>query len=415
MRIITHELKKIWSVKILVIITALCALYFFAVMNSEIKNYPKDDLFLNIDFAHRLTETYGVTLSQNDFEDFLKNEEIIIFELNTFIASNSFFTGLGIFNYDDYMDFRMDYESRFDMLDDEERNLVYSLFLEWGGIVRTITGENLISDKVAPEAYAKLVSFGNIVGMYQTNIIGHDEWLSTIDSFIEYTPLNEREIQRLIEIRDSGELISIMDFHTISHTWRYARSLAVLIILVTLIMVSPLVTTDRANRVNWLQYSSKQGRGILKKQFFAVLLSAVGMTTILVLIFAGLFSVTTEVHAFWNNGINSFLSGTFHWLSITFGQYVLLMIVTMYLLSVGTAAFAFVLSQCSNNMIRLIFKVIPFFIAVFIVSNWILNDFLVIFIGGNVFLQMLSLLVTLIVGVVTAILVVCREKRVELI
>jgi len=261
--------------------------------------------------------------------------------------------------------------------------------------------------------------FDMLVSMYQMNILGESERESMIDSFMrhfstmENFTVNERDLQRLIEIRDSGELLNVMEQFTMDYTWRYGRSLAVLAILATLILVSPLIATDRANRINWLQYSSKQGRGILKKQFFAILLSAVMLTTVLVIIFGGIFS-TLETWRFWNNGINSFMSYPYHWLSITYGQYVLLMVGVIYLFSIGTAIFAFTLSRFSQNMVRLMFKVIPSFVAAQRLSNWVLFNFLGIFVGGDVFAQMFWTLLALVAVTVIAMGVLHREKKCEL-
>ena len=420
MRIIANELKKIWRVKILAIIFFLCAAYFMLFMNHYIVWYPRGTWGGGVDFAHHLTENYGATLSQEDFEDFLTYREVIASEMDLFIASNPVFAEAGIHDFQSYEAFRVDSDYRYETLNESERSLRYALFLELGFIVRSEfirEGEtvDLTSDNETPIAYLRIFNFDAMVGRYQMNILGETEWDSWIDSFMEYAPLSERELQRLIEIRDSGELLNIMPQPTTEQTQEYARSLAVLVIFVTLILVSPLITTDRANKVNRLQYSSRQGRNILKKQFTAIIISAVIMTTMLVIVFAGVFGISTEVHAFWNNGINSFLSGAFHWLSITFGQYVLLLIGLIYLLSIGTAAFAFVLSRFSQNMIKLLFKIIPLFIATILLSNWILTDFLVIYFGSNVHMQMLSLVFSLIAGVVIAIIILHRERRVELI
>jgi len=415
MRIILNELKKMWTAKILVIIVVLCTVYFGLSMNDWIRWYPNDTHFGNVKFAHHLTENYGTTLSLEDFEDFLEYRNVILVYLDPFFQSNAVFEEARIFGFDDLVDFRQYFSSQYETLNDEERNLFYSVSLELGYIVRTERYGDLTSEVQTPDAYNKMTSFYNVVGLYQTNIIGDDTFSPHIDSFMTQSFLSEREVQRLAEIRDSGELKSIMSWHTLFHTLRYFQGLAALVILITLILVSALVTADRANRVSWLQYSSKQGRNILKKQFSAVLISAIGITTILVIIFSGIFGGLTGVHAFWNNGINSFMSGSFYWLSITYGQYVLLMIGIIYLLSLGTATFAFILSRFSQNMIKLIFKIIPLFAFMVMLSNWILGYFLIISAGGNVLLQMLSLIITLIVGMIAALFVIHREKRFELV
>jgi len=412
MRIIICELKKIWNIKILGIIIVMCALFYLSFVRYHLEWYPR---FFGVELAHHLAETYGTTLSLEDFEDFLNYRDVIVADLNLFIASRPIFAQAGIYNFEDYEDFRHRMGEIYDTQTYEQRRLWIDIALEWGSIVRTeINGEtiDISSENEAPIAYTRMMDFNNIIGMYQSNILG-TEWLSTIDSFIEWHTLSEREKQRLVEIRDSGELTSILTQGTLYHTRTFGRNLAILAILVTLILVSSLITTDRANRVNWLQYSSKQGRSVLAKQFSAIVISAIGVTTILMVVFVGIFS-TLRTWVFWNNGINSFLGWPFHWLSITYGQYVLFIIGIIYSLSIGTAVFAFTLSRFSQNMVRLMFKVIPFFVVTQMLSNWVLTDFLGIYIGGDIFIQMLSLMMAFVMVVIVATFVLQREKRSEL-
>ena len=417
MRIIICELKKIWTPKILGIITLICALFYITSMHHQLQWYQRGTWADTVDFAHHLTENYGAILLQEDFEDFLNYRDVIVQELDLFIASNQFFSTIGIYNFNDYENFRTQMGEIYFYHTEEQRQLWIGVALEWGYLIRTEIGGETVD--IAPEneipiSYARMIQFGNIVGIYHTNIILEDEWPTWIYLFMELAPLSERESQRLIEIRDSGELLNIMTQSTMRTTWEYGRSVATLIILVTLVLVSPLIVKDRTTKVNWLQYSSKQGRSVLKKQLIAIIISAVIITTIIISVFAGIFS-TLETWAFWNNGINSFMSVPFHWLSITYGQYVLLIVAVIYLLSVGTAVFAFVLSRYSQNMVRLMFKIIPLFVATQMLSSLVLTSFLAIFEGGNVIQQTVSLLSAFVVALAVAAFIVRNEKRVEIV
>ena len=414
MRVFVNELKKIWNIKILGII-ALFSVFFAVSMNGYIAGYPRGDWFLDVDFAHYLTENYGTTFELEDFEDFLKYEETIIGEVDEFVASRQVFSDAGILSFADYWAFLEETGVLYDTLSDEELEHRVTIQAEMGHITRLRDGTDIQPNPYEPSlAYHKWSSFQSVVGRYHDNVLRDTEWGASIDNFMEYTPLNERERNRLYEIRDSGELKNVLPFWTIFITRAYARQLAVLVLLTTLILVSQLITSDRASKVNWLQYSSREGRNIFKKQFIAILISALTMTTLLIGIFAGIYGVRTDVHALWNNGINSFLSFEFYWLSITFGQYVLLMIGMMYLLSIGAAAFAFVLSRFSQNKIRLMFKIVPFFVVGMILSDWILSYFLAIYDGGDWWLQLSTLIVLLVVGLLMAMFVLRRENKVEL-
>ena len=414
MRVIVNELKKIWNIKILAII-AFASVFFIVLTNGYIDAYPRGTWFFEVDFAHHLTENYGTTLSHSDFEDFLNYEKTIIQEVNKFIASRQVFVGAGIFDFTDYLAFREETGLLYDTLTDEELKQRVIITGEMGYTTRLRDGTDIRVNPYEPSlAYRKLVSFGNVAALYRRNVLRDTDWGTFIDNFIAHTPLDEREMQRAVEIRDSGELTNILSYWTMFHTWRYVRQVAVLVILATLILVSQLITTDRANQVNWLQYSSKQGRNIFKKQFIAVSISSVFITTILITVFSAIFVAATDVHELWNNGINSFLSFRFYWLSITFGEYIILTIGVMYLLSIGAATFAFVMSRFSSNKIRLLFKVVPLFIAAMMLSNWILSEFLEIYVGGDWLLQLSSLAAASVAGFGFSLFVVRREKMAEL-
>ena len=415
MRIVIEELKKIWTIKILGIIALLSILYIIPVLTGYMTVYPRGIWMLDVDFAHHLTENYGPRLEHEDFIDFLNYEENIIYEVNQFIASRQVFSDAGIFDLDDFREFQAETWRLHDYLSDEELIQRVTITGEMGGITRLLDGTDLHPNPYEPSiAFSKWISFGNVVASYQTNALRETEWDCRIDSALRHSNLSEREAQRLIELRDSSEMKNIMPFSAITLAWRHGQLLAAIALLATLVLVSQIVTTDRANRVHWLQYSAKEGRAILRKQFAAMLISAIGITTVYVIVFAGILS-TLDVQAFWGNGINSFMSWHFHWLSITFGQFCLLIIGVVYVLSIGAAALAFILARFSSNRVRLMFKIVPLFVGAIILANWVLEHFLTVSVGGNWVLQLAVLGGLMVAGVSAALLIVRREKRVELV
>jgi len=346
MRVIFNELKKIWDVKIIAIIAVLCALYFMWFMAIHVITYPKYDGSMNIgamqiEFAHYLTERFGSPLEQREFEEFLSNRDEIISKVNQFIQSRPMFTEYGIFSYEDFENL-LDVSSA---NNDEMRTVEVFDSRSGGAITMFHSGGAYMDDMFvallhSPE-YLKLQVFDGIAQMYHDK----DDWIDRLVlSNIAYNLLlREARIRRLHEIRENGEHQNIITPHILLHTLAYGQRLAILVVFATLILVSQLITTDRANKVNFLQYTSKQGRAIIKKQLIAIVISAVGITTLLIAIFTGIFSATgTQV--FWNNGINSFMGFPLHWFSITYGQYNLLIIGVIYLLSIGTAVFSFTIT-----------------------------------------------------------------------
>ena len=72
------------------------------------------------------------------------------------------------------------------------------------------------------------------------------------------------------------------------------------------------------------------------------------------------------------------------------------------------------LSRFSRSRIKLLFKVVPFFVPAMLLSNWVLNEFLSLFETGNIFIQLFVFLLSIIAGMGITVLVIRRKKRVEL-
>jgi hypothetical protein len=171
---------------------------------------------------------------------------------------------------------------------------------------------------------------------------------------------NQKERDRLAAIKETEEYRNIMSGYVYENTVAYSVNLAILSVLAVLTLVSPLIVTDRARNVHLLQYTAKQGRSILQKQLAAVLLSAFLLTTLLLVVFGAIYD-TNGTWVFWNSGLTSFLNSYTFWFELTYGQYLVIYIVLLYVLCLGTAALAFVLSRLSRNLITLILKLIPVF------------------------------------------------------
>ena len=177
---------------------------------------------------------------------------------------------------------------------------------------------------------------------------------------------SQKEKDRLAAIRETEEY---------ENTVAYSVNLAILSVLAVLTLVSPLIVTDRARHVHLLQYTAKHGRKILQKQLIAVLLSAFMLTTLLLAVFGAIYG-TNGTWVFWNSGLTSFLNSSIFWYEITYGQYIIIYIVLLYILCLGTAALAFVLSRHSRNLITLILKLILVFGSlVFLCSLAFINPF----------------------------------------
>jgi len=191
--------------------------------------------------------------------------------------------------------------------------------------------------------------------------------------------------------------------------------------LAVLVFVSPLIVTDRAKNVHLLQYTAKHGRKILKEQLITVILSAFLLTTALLLVFGTIYS-TNGAWPFWNNGLTSFLNliVTFFWFDITYGQYIAIYIALLYVLCLGAAAIAFMLSRFSQNLIALIFKLIPAFAVLgalcFSVFYCTFSSTNILYMGTSIIgIEPIICGLVLIAGLAVSLYIAQREKKVDVV
>jgi hypothetical protein len=391
MRIVFHEMRKIWNIRILGIIVLLCSLYYLLFMSFHIVYFPNGhSMTEEFEYGVELLNRYGPTLEEEEFIEFTTEmREKLIAEMNGYIKSMPVFADAGIFSFEDYEKVREKPTNT-----EAERKAVWTLLGEECDYVRfKLQALDLISERyrnypmyMLPRLISEAESYG------------------------------KRETARLNFIEATEEYRNIMDQYTYEDSVEYFVALAVLSVLSVLVLVSPLITGDRAREIHLLQYTAKQGRKILRKQLTAIILSAFILTTLLVLIFGAIYSVN-GTFVFWNSGITSFLNRTF-WIDITYGQYILLSVAMLYIICLGTATFAFLASRFSRNLIALILKLIPVFFALLALCRIVLRY---TFSPGNSLYRITRIIGTepfvcilvMIIGLVMSFYVLRKEKRAD--
>lgn len=393
MRIVFYEMKKIWSVKLLLIVTLLCGLFYAIFMEFNIENFPNGHPATEeVDYSIEMTQWYGPTLDDHEFSDFMKTREELIPEAEMYIKTNPIFSEVGIYTYSDYQEMsekrdqtEAEYNARWTLLKEECDFVQFKL--------QTL-------DKIEERYY---------------NYPEHK-----LEGLISEAK-SEKELARLIEIQETKEYRNITDGYVFEDTVTYTIYLAILVILAVLVLVSPLIVTDRARNVHLLQYTAKHGRRILNQQFIAVIFSAFLLTTALLLIFGTVYS-THGTWLFWNNGLTSFLNTPidFFWFDITYGQYIIACIVLLYILCLSEAAVAFMLSRFSQNLITLIFKLIPAFAVFgalcFSVFHYTFSSTNNLYMGTSIIgIEPIVCGLVLIAGLAVSLYIVRREKKVDVI
>jgi len=390
MSMVFHEMKKIWNPKILLVIALLCTLYYSIFLSFHIEHFPNGHpMTEDVGYSMELLQRYGLTLEEDEYAEFVQETRAkLIAEMEMHIQSNPVFAAAGIFSYEDYERLR----GR-DQLTEAE-NIAY-----W-----TLLGEESGFARFKMQALEWIESHYHHYPQYTWPILMSEA-------------ANQKERDRLAAIMETGEYRNIMNWHVYENTVAYSVNLAILSVLAVLTLVSPLIVTDRARNVHLLQYTAKQGRSILQKQLAAVLLSAFLLTTLLLVVFGAIYA-TNGTWVFWNSGLTSFLNSYTFWFEMTYGQYLVIYIVLLYVLCLGTAALAFVLSRLSRNLITLILKIIPVFGVLALLCGFVfVNPFslenIIYRTTGIPGMEPFVCGLVFVAGVAASLYIVRREKKVD--
>ena len=418
MRILLYELRKIWSLKIVAAIALLCAMYFLIFMSFYIDHSPNNpDSAADFAYCSMLTQKYGATLEPDEFQEFLLIRDDLIKEADDFISGNPVLTGLEIQNYDE-LQAAIERLSKRDATEEEqlEMDLIFEEFYFKPDDSLTRDTKILASDPSANWVGNNITAIDHIAGRY-ASVLDPSILLENGVRGIEHLPGADDAQRRYEDMVKTEEFRAIIPGETVMYTAEYMRQLGILLVLSSLVLLAPLLTADRIKKVHHLQYSTRYGRNIVKKQFVAMLLSSAILTTALIIVFGAIYSVN-GVQVFWNSYVSSFNSYYYLSVPVTFGQYTMIMIGLVYLLGLAVSTIAFALSRFCSNYIALIAGIIPTVIAmsmlcVYIVFNMPLNAFHAE--TGLALFEPIVCFVLLVIGIAISVLIVRRERKIDIV
>ena len=368
MNIMLYEFKKIWSWKIVGVLIMITAIFYQMFLYYPIEifrlNHPQIEIH---DYTVEMAEEYGVSITGEEIESFVSQKRPLYEqELDQYFEELSVFKAAGLSSYEEFMQF-----------------------------------ENNLDEELTEEDFDALMAINS---GELTNYVAYR--LQALDYLTE----------ELSYVEGPNNIMSSYAFES---TMSYIGHLSILVVLLSLILAAPVVIRDRMKNMHYLHYTSKNGRKIIGQQLKAVLVSGLILTTICIIVFGGLI-LRNDLLVFWDSPVNSFLNRAMQDIlfDLTFGEYLSISIIFIYLLNVSVTFLAFTLSRFSQNMITLIMKLVPLF-AVLTVLCTIL--FAWMFTPANQFYGLIAVdgiegivLVTfLTIATIISIYVLKREKRID--
>ncbi|MDR3310877.1 MAG: hypothetical protein LBS90_05975 [Oscillospiraceae bacterium] len=414
-----YELKKLWNLKVLLLIGALAALAYFAILRFEINQYNSEHSYgMFGEYQYEMYTRYGDSLSPAEYEDFDVPGKIAeqIAVLDGIIASEPTFAKYGITCYEDYD--RVIGELTNSYMTDTGRGFQTVFPPEVDYDLGVIAVAISYTPPGAEDENQHHINVPTIMLLQQLHTVEY--YYGTDGVALTYTyderPVVARRAQKLLAQPEK----SLLDYHFSSEFSTYAAYTAVFAAVVSLLPVALFITTDRARRVRALQYPSKTGRRVFRTQFFACAVSSLAIAAATICASYALFFAQSGAAKLL--GFDMMLcGGTFFLYNITVGEYVAVLAGMTAALCVGSACFAFVLGRFSSDIVSLLLKAVPVgaaagFIAMYAVMhalserNWI---FSYPFNGRIDAAEVLTAAAFMLLGLAAAGLVIRREQRAE--
>lgn len=391
MKLLSFEMKKIWSPLIIAVLLVLGIVYGYLFLSFSLTNFPHGHPMIEqYDLIKSWTARYGTTMDVGERLDAEQGLSSLYSEAKEYILSDVRFSAAKIYNYDDYTAFYLEANTAVDPTpaDLTIANLLYTEEFNYIGYrIDTVTSALIAYD------------------------IRNESLLNA-----RYDTLEEQ--QRIENLVNNEMTNGIMAYEAVGNLDEYSRWCSIFLILSVTVLISPTLVRDRLNSIQSLQWSSKTGRCVLRRQFGAVIISAIILIVVELVIMVGLYSMLGTKY-FWNSPLTSFFYGNKYWFDMSYGQYILLKIAFAVTIALGAVGIMFCLSRHSANYISLLMKLIPAFALLAVIGNSVVCA---LFQFGNSLYKVTHIVGieaycatgVCIVGIVCATLTIFRERKNEL-
>src|SRR5690606_19581789 len=276
MRIIIHEMKKIFHLNGALLVLVLSFVCYVLFIRFYIENFPNGRPALDhYRIGVEMVKSYGSRMDEEEFSHFKEVYHQRVEEANRFLQSRPEFAAAGITTYEAFRNM--------DMSNDTLAQLHSKIMFE-----------------ESVDLFWELEAREYLIERYENK----EAWIRG-----RYEHINDQQEQRIQEMIDRGKINAILPYLVLHNYNELIRHVSILTLLSIIFMVSPLYLRDRTNQVMYLQYSSKTGRKIFGKKLVAGLLSAFLIITLQIAVFFAVYSLN-QVGPFLSSEINSFFN---HW------------------------------------------------------------------------------------------------------
>ncbi|WP_055669512.1 hypothetical protein [Desnuesiella massiliensis] len=375
MSIIVNEIKKIFNLKMVLMLIVINLLMYFLFIEFWIKYFPngrpETDIYR---ISVEMKKNYGEYVDEEEFKDFKIKYEEKIREADEYIQSEERFIKADIKNYEQFKNIDRKIKSQSDLRD-------YTVFKE------------------SIDLFWELPTTKWMIQSYESK---------KEDLLRQYRGTTSEAKFRIEDVYSKNEQTSIMPYIVLENYNNLIKGLIMTILLSVMFMISPIYLRDSKNKVKHIQYTCRRGRKMFKSKIYAGLIGTFIINTLQLMIFFMLYH-HNKVNMFFNSNINSFLnSRIIFWYDLTFIQYIILTVILIYILVFIFTLISMFVSSVVNNYIALIGIQLPIAIVTF---NLIIEKLIIYFVSIALPKMIVPLCFLIAIILITAITVVRWKKE----
>jgi hypothetical protein len=339
MRVVISEIKKIFNLKMVLLLIIINIVMYFLFIEFNVKYFPNGrpagDIYR---IMVQMQKDYGTQMNSEEFENFKSIYNKKVKEADEYIKEHKEFGEIGIENYNEFRkagDTKMNDKSR-----EKFQKLSNGIFFDKG-----------------VDLFWELQARALIIQQYQRGAFSIYEFPTT------------KQIARIKEIINNKSDISVFNGVILDNYNDLIFCVSMTILLSIIFMISPIFLKDNKRNITPLQYTTKRGRKLFKSKVVAGIIGALIISTIQLICTFILYS-HNNVGMFFSSNINSSTS-SLSWYDLTFIQYIVITVVAVYLLAFVVTIMTMLISGLVHNYIALVGIQLPIVFLLFkvVLSN----------------------------------------------
>lgn len=345
MRILTKELRRLFDVRLIVILILFSIVYISIFLSIARKDWNYSSSPYDVDFYRELVACFGPELSIDEWDEFMAVRQKLIDEFMDEVRKSPVMSKHGINTYEKYR---------------EERNKIYELY----GEDMTKEDKELydelfrieLNDEITCPLNFKLQAMNWICDDKEDGYIFTDEL--NADNIISknYVSKQSDNYKRRYKFHMTADHISLIHESAINTVDGDFKWVIILSVIWCFVLIMPYQVSERLRCVRLVKLPTFTGRKIFDQQ--AVASGCSGMLTGIIL--CGIYALLL-----WRKGAFDFLQCNIsvhaleYWFDISYIQYLMIYALFIILGSVGAALLSYIVGRLSLNYIAGIGIAIP--------------------------------------------------------